>query len=408
MDEYKLSGKQVEALKYIGGSYEIIRQYDSGVILISIGKDRFTISPSGEVEEIMAKGDKKEKKIPDKFGRYKLTEQQKKLMWEHGNPPIVRVLSNGDLVVKHKGEEWIFGYDGICMTRKEFEKKYAVGKAPPSKPKPYVYISKTVCQQKPETCKPREIEHVAWDADHTIWNLKSGIASSVTGPLQKIDDDTVIELGKPYKYIETKKGKKGETKGYEYKDFWTTLAEEEEGWWKEPESQKELEEIEDSLLEGLTEEDKEYLSSLEGPATEEKPLALPEGKKPEPEKEGELKEINRITLLPTFRETLDRLEKQGIKSSVISLNTKGTVSRILEAFGLADRFVEIRDSWDNKGKVFSEITHNHNLCPCSSIFVDDTVTNVRDVAEKCGMGLVIGKEKDVEKPIDIFKFIKES
>jgi phosphoglycolate phosphatase-like HAD superfamily hydrolase len=414
--------------------------------------------------------DKAPEKKQEKPSQYELTAKQKELLGRHGQPAIVRQLSNNDLVVKLKGEDWIFGYDGLNMSKKEYDQKYGA-KSVPSTPT-YISYGKTICQEKPETCKPRPIEHVAWDADHTIWNLSHGIASSVTGPLKKIDDNTVIELGTSYKPKMSKKkssdikdlhlskamefavdkqqyehgaalsgqhtkqgteityfdgttivfsgagnilssrktAKPPEPKGYEYKDFWSELAEENEEWWKQPEEEGELEEIEESLLEGLTEKDKEFLSSLEGvTGKEQELLALPPGKTPTPEvTKEEPHEVNRITLLPTFLETLNKLEKSGIKSSVISLNTKGTVSRILEAFGLKDRFVEIRDSWENKGKVFKDISHAHKLCPCESIFVDDTKTNVRDVSDACALGLVIGKDGDVEKPIDIFRFIKEA
>ncbi|MFA5377969.1 MAG: hypothetical protein WC455_19620, partial [Dehalococcoidia bacterium] len=62
--------------------------------------------------------------------------------------------------------------------------------------KPYVSYSVTVCQDNPACCKPRDVKHVAWDADHTIWNMP-GTAAGITGKLKKIDDDTVVELGSP-------------------------------------------------------------------------------------------------------------------------------------------------------------------------------------------------------------------
>ena len=113
-----------------------------------------------------------------------------------------------------------------------------------------------------------------------------------------------------------------------------------------------------------------------------------------------------IKLLPTFRDTLDKLEEKGITSSVISLNAPGSVKRILATFGLADRFIEIKDTWENKGKVFDEIAKRNHLNPCNVMFVDNSITHVEEVVKKCGLALQIGKGKDVERPIEILNYIE--
>lgn len=216
---------------------------------------------------------------------------------------------------------------------------------------------KTVCQTTPECCQPREIKHVAFDADNTIWDMNA-IASSVTGPLKLIDENTVVELSsKPVK------GKKPDN---------------------------ELENIGRQIVKGLSDEEIAFLGDF------------PEN---EPQETGEIVKTT-VKLFPSFRQTLDELDKRGITYSIISLNTPGSVRRILETFGLANRFKDIRDSWENKGKVFADQTRKLGICPCNAAFVDDRRDHVQDVSDKCGLGLQIGKGKDIIEPVEIMKFIK--
>jgi len=399
MPEYKISVKQREALDHIGTAAKVDYQKPDGTIVVSAGKYGFTISPTGTVEEITSDIYKKPEKksvpqLPTPVKeKHAMTQQQIDLMAKHGIKDAKYWIER-DMVVKLYGEDWVFGYDGISLSKKDYDKKF--GKTVSTSPS-FTYSYKTVCQENPERCKPRQIEHVAFDADHTIWTLKTGIAGSVTGPLKKIDDDTVIELsGKS----EVKKSSKAfehlKQAGFKYDKG---ISDEEAMWAREMEG---VGEIADELVGGLSQNDKEFLAGLSSGVdyTALPPPPVPTTSEPH--------EINRITLLPTFRQTLDELEKRGIKSTIISLNTPGSVKRLLKAFGLDKRFVEIRDSYENKGKVFEEINRKHNFCACKSIFVDDTKSNVQDVAKECGLGLVIGAGKDVEKPIDIFKFIKDS
>jgi len=401
--------KQEEALKLLGDTYKLIETHSDGDLTIEVGGEKYVVTTAGDVFE--ERKFKKPKKKKEETKGYHLKAAQQKLMAEYDNPTIVTQRSNGDLVVLVKGKRRVFGYDGIDLAEEEFEKKWGkdATKAPSTK---YAFtFGSTVCKEKPYFCKPREIEHVAWDADHTMWNLKFGIASSVTGPLKKIDEDTVIELsGGRGKAVQPWLKPVTPTTGYQYTDYYSQLGEG-YGYLEEVEPEKSIEEIKEimeGITEGLSNKDKEFLESISGTTGEEqKVYQLPPGKPPEEKKtDKEEHEVNRITLLPTFRQALDELGKRGIKSSVISLNTKDSVKRILEAFGIADRFIEIRDSWENKGKVFRDITDKHKLCPCKSIFVDDVYGNVSDVAKECGLALVIGKSGDVEKPMDIFKFIK--
>jgi FMN phosphatase YigB (HAD superfamily) len=336
----------------------------------------------------------------------KFTEAQKKaveslLGWE-----LFSVHSNGDVTVKVGGEMYRYTKEGVLVDRwggdrpsisgasygkhpiqaslsseltaelkkkpSQPEKKYT------SKPAPYVpFSSKTICQEEPFCCEPREIKGVFWDADHTIWNMP-GTAASVTGPLKKIDDNTVVELSKNPSF------------GHPVKE-----PEDEAGY--------ELTEAEEGLLEGLSEKERAFLL-LE--------LRKEHGKVSKPAKHDEShpQEYVRTTIKldPTFRQTLDELEKRGIKSSIISLNTPGSVKRILKEFGLDHRFTEIRDSYENKGKVFKELTRKQGMCTCNGMFVDDNRSNTDPVHEKCGLAIQIGKGKDIEQDIEILKYIKAS
>jgi phosphoglycolate phosphatase-like HAD superfamily hydrolase len=251
----------------------------------------------------------------------------------------------------------------------------------PPKPAKSVYkydykpiSSTTICQDRPECCKPREVKAVFWDADHTIWDL-TGTAASVTGKLKKINENTVVEMG---------------SCGYsKLKPL--------------PKTTYTLTETEKELLKGLSVEEQDFL--LDELAKEH---GMVEGRTAEDKPEKEECIRTTISLDPTFRKTLDELEKRNIPSFIISLNTPGSVTRILKEFDLADRFKEIRDSYVNKGTVFAELTQKNKICPCEGMFVDDNRTNTEPVFNKCGIAIQIGKGKDIEKTIDVLKYIKAS
>lgn len=148
---------------------------------------------------------------------------------------------------------------------------------------------------------------------------------------------------------------------------------------------------------------------------------LPPGPEPEPELPPETKLLPpgpakgeekpktkefgiKITLRPGVREELDKLKAEGIPVSVISLNTPGSVERIIKEFGLRDRFVEVRDTWGNKGKVFKELVISQKISPCSALFVDDTIHNVEDVADQCALSLHMGR--DIKQIGEIRKYMK--
>lgn len=257
-----------------------------------------------------------------------------------------------------------------------------------------VSISKvTPCQIHPWKCQPRHVEHVALDADGVLWTMNPHvIASNVRGPFRKIDDDTVEgQSGYGDSYQEpTKKpeppSEPGTTEGL--KGIVTELVE-----------SVPLKKRKHVWFDGITQKQErlwdKYLDVMD--------ITPPS---PETSKPAYKEKSNRVQvkLLPTLRDTLEKLNQKGIKVSVISLNTPGSVRDILKAFGIDSRFIEIRDSWKNKGDVFQEITNSHKLLPCNSIFVDDTVHHVVDVTSKCGLALHMGY--DISKPADIFKYIR--
>ena len=356
----------------------------------------------------------------------------------------------------------------------------------------YTY-GKTICQKRPEMCEPREITHVAWDADDTMWRIEPyGIATNIRGKLTLIDPDTV-EVGEEYLPVTVTKSPKAPRPGKRRKRWWQQPkgdVELEEWWMKQmaPEAkEEELEEIKEELLESLPEKDRKLLevaSEITGKKVTIQPTTpikgVPSGlaratktdeavyldmvrgwntvqaasvdklvtqygkgvcKVIDVREEGTI-DIDcrgdiwlltkdgflmgeteapptpptppptykptklKITLLPTFRDTLVELGDRGITNSIISLNAPGTVKRIVEAFGFADRFIEIKDTWENKGKVFEDITRTHHINPSNAMFVDNMFGHTEEVSKKCGLVLQIGKGKDVEKPIEIFRYIK--
>ncbi len=52
--------------------------------------------------------------------------------------------------------------------------------------------ARTPCEEFPEECQPRTINHVVWDADDTLWDIKPfGIASMCHKPFRKLSDEAV-------------------------------------------------------------------------------------------------------------------------------------------------------------------------------------------------------------------------
>ncbi len=373
------------------------------------------------------------------------TEAQNDALKKLGNPQIVQSFNDHSIDIMWEGQRLAMAPDGRVMTVGEYmaearlkkekaEKKGKKGKKEdwwktekvivPYKP----YVSVTPCQAKPELCEPRPIKHVAWDADDTIWEIKPyGIASSITGKLERVDPDTVVETREPWKPVAkteqlpfepeelTDQGLRfkygyryGATAGYE--------EEPEEFWYRQIDKMsagkpaKELEPIMMELTEELSEKDKEFLGIIGKSVGEEVKLIeapKPKKKKPVPKIPYATYEPQRLTikLMPGYRDLLEKLREKGITNSIISLNTKGTVSRIIDTFGLTDHFIEIRDSWESKKKVFDEQMKTYGISPKSSIFIDNAQMNVEDVAKSGALPLVFGK--DVKEVAQILNYMKD-
>ncbi|GAI52704.1 unnamed protein product, partial [marine sediment metagenome] len=59
---------------------------------------------------------------------------------------------------------------------------------------------------------------------------------------------------------------------------------------------------------------------------------------------------------------------------------------------LTDHYLEIRDSWDNKGKVFKEQMKTFGYKAKEAMFVDNMQGHVEDVAKLGAIPLVYGKD----------------
>lgn len=291
----------------------------------------------------------------------------------------------------------------------------------------------TPCQEKPWICKPRKVSFVALDADDTIWDIRPyGIASSVRGPLKKIDEDTVEAEQEPWGYAPPKEkpppGKppviqvldeetgqwvwvhKEEAKGRKIHPlrFLPTHYEKEEidKWWVTPEEEAEVEAIAEELLESIPEKERPFFKAAKEVTGKELMLIPTE---PEKEKPAAPKpEPRRITikLKPGFRDTLNKLLDRKIKCSIISLNTEGSVKRILGAFGLERKFVQIDDSWESKDKVFAKQTEKFKVNPCDALFVDNMEYHVEGISKQGALGLVFGK--DIKEIAHILNYIKSN
>lgn len=270
----------------------------------------------------------------------------------------------------------------------------------------------TPCKERPWVCKPRRVKIVAFDADDTIWDIKPyGIASSITGPLKRIDKDTVEAEEEPWVYKAPKATHRGVS-------AYLPIRYRTDEWWKEPglekeeippEEEAEVEAIADELMESIPERDRGFFEAAREVTGEEDLTLYPferEKKKKTKKRILPPPEKRRLTikLKPGFRDTLDELLKKDIKCSIISLNTEGSVKRILAAFGLKEKFVQIDDTWGNKGTVFSNQMVKFKINPCDAIFVDNMQGHVEDVSKHGALGLVFGQ--DVKEISQVLSYIE--
>ncbi len=346
------------------------------------------------------------------------------------NPKIVAEYDDGSIDFEFEGQKLAMGPNAAVMTPAEYmtkvytpwkEKKQKKPKQKEKVEEPGwpVHSYKTPCERTPVLCEPRVIKHIAWDADDTIWDIKPyGIASNITGKLTLLDPDTVVEERPPYKaptqqplpsQSEVQDFKYGHRYGHQFgypaeeepEDFFLRQIDKdiEKHTPSNPspeessETSLEVSQIMTELTEELTTAEKDKLrlfgEKAKLPTKSETPPKEPGKKKKSTF--GEPTKIY-IKLMPGYRDLLDTLKEQGVTNSIISLNTKGTVSRIIEKFGLTDHYLDIRDSWDNKGKVFNQQMKTFGYKPQEAMFVDNTQSHVEDVAKSGAVPLVYGKD----------------
>lgn len=294
----------------------------------------------------------------------------------------------------------------------------------------------TPCQRYPETCEPREVAHLLWDADGVLWNIKPGaIASSVCGPFTKIDEDTVegVFCSSPGA---ARRGRAGEEPRRE--EWWYGGSSPAPGGKQglSPEERRyvmdhlklsekslefytgvpadlllamafDVEQREITLEEAhrrLLREQEKLPPAKRAPPEQPPPPVPPPAKPPPKEKKARPEDRVRVRLLPGFRETLHELKGKGITHSVASLNDPGSVADILKALGLFDDFLEVKDSWQSKETTAREVAHRFHINPCRIIFVDDTLTNLEAVARTGA--LVLGMGTDIKAIPEVKKFIR--
>ncbi len=349
----------------------------------------------------------------------KSSEAQAKALKALDNPEILEHYDDGSIDINFEGRKLAMSPSGKVMTPSEYLKKIykpwqesQAAKKETKKPKAttflsHTYSSGTPCSRNPAQCKPREIKHVAWDADDTIWEIRPyGIASGITGKLTLLDPDTVVEERETYR-PPAKESFQPELEpydegirykyGYRYGSTYGYPGDEEE-------PDIELNKIVDTLTEELTDSEKEILG-FTGQDVKLTAISAAPPKEPAEKIKTTFQQPGKvyIKLMPGYRDTLDKLKEQGITSSIISLNTPGTVKRIIEKFGLTDEYLEIRDSGANKGTVFNEQMKTFGYKPQEAMFVDDNLGHVNDVAKSGAIALQMAK--DIKEVAQIVRYM---
>lgn len=93
-----------------------------------------------------------------------------------------------------------------------------------------------------------------------------------------------------------------------------------------------------------------------------------------------------VELKEGFLETLDKLEKRGIRSSIASINDFNTVKDILSALGIEKRFQFLAAGWGhNKSRMVTKISEQSGDAPEDMLFIDDSIMNVTDVQNEANV-----------------------
>ena len=116
--------------------------------------------------------------------------------------------------------------------------------------------------------------------------------------------------------------------------------------------------------------------------------------------------IGSVKLDPKLRDTLKKLKEKGIKVSIASNNSRDSVLKYLEAFGLRDSFTDVEASFiGSKDKMVEKIAKRNKVDTSKMLFVDDNPYNGEDVAlHTNATSLILGY--NIDNLDDILEFIK--
>lgn len=269
--------------------------------------------------------------------------------------------------------------------------------------------------EKKKSCSSSELPQASQDKlkeliKYEITNSKMGfdlldVADIITAYCYERPPDDVLETITQLLVYEGSLG----TNLSSGKQYWFAKSKEnkEEGYDTEEqpsETALEVAQIMTELTEELTTEEKDKLG-LVAQDVKLLPVSATPPKEPVKKAKTTYSEPGKIyiKLMPGYRDLLDKLKEQGVTNSIISLNTKGTVSRIIDKFGLTGHYLEIRDSWENKGKVFNEQMKTFGYKPQEAMFVDNAQSHVEDVAKSGAVPLVYGR--DIKEVAQIVKYM---
>jgi phosphoglycolate phosphatase len=114
-----------------------------------------------------------------------------------------------------------------------------------------------------------------------------------------------------------------------------------------------------------------------------------------------------VVLKPKMLETLNKLAAMGVGSSIASNNNPGSVERVVQQFGIEDKFTVIESNWMSKSEQVREISAKTGIPGEEMIYVDDNIANAVDVRADLGtLSLAMGH--DIISPEEVLQFIKEA
>lgn len=121
---------------------------------------------------------------------------------------------------------------------------------------------------------------------------------------------------------------------------------------------------------------------------------------------GDARPTGVISLDPTLRDTIQKLKAKGIPVSIASCNTKSSILRYLEAFGLTDEFTDVEaDLWHSKSHMIQSIADRQKIDTAQVLFVNDSYDNAFDVSINTQATALI-KGFNIGTIEDILEFIR--